>query len=95
MIATIISLNGGLLTTFLSIHNQYLVSIDSEIKLSVCLSVCLSVIHVTVTECNFLCENTHTHSFYIKKTLYVDMSTNLILKKIHNTFIETRDMNYA
>ena len=41
MIKTIISLNGGLLTTILCIHNQYLVSIDSQIKLYVCLSVCL------------------------------------------------------
>ena len=38
MIATILSLNGGLLTTILCIHNQYLVSINSQIKLSVCLS---------------------------------------------------------
>ena len=42
MIATILSLNGGLLTTILCIHNQYLVTINSQIKLSVCLSVCLS-----------------------------------------------------
>ena len=41
MIATILSLNGGLLTTILCIHNQYLVTINSQIKLSVCLSVCL------------------------------------------------------
>ena len=41
MIKTILSLNGGLLTTILCIHNQYLVSIDSQIKLYVCLSVCL------------------------------------------------------
>ena len=40
MIATILSLNGGLLTTILCIHNQYLVTINSQIKLSVCLSVC-------------------------------------------------------
>ena len=39
MIATILSLNGGLLTTILCIHNQYLVTINSQIKLSVCLSV--------------------------------------------------------
>ena len=41
MIATILSLNGGLLTRILCIHNQYLVSIHvhSHIKLSVCLSV--------------------------------------------------------
>ena len=38
MIATILSLNGGLLTTILCIHNQYLVTINSQIKLSVCLS---------------------------------------------------------
>ena len=37
MIATILSLNGGLLTTILCIHNQYLVTINSQIKLSVCL----------------------------------------------------------
>ena len=43
MIATILSLNGGLLTTILCIHNQYLVTINSQIKLSVCLSVCLSM----------------------------------------------------
>ena len=43
MIATILSLNGGLLTTILCIDNQYLVTINSQIKLSVCLSVCLSV----------------------------------------------------
>ena len=42
MIATILSLNGGLLTTILCIDNQYLVTIDSQIKLSVCLSVCLT-----------------------------------------------------
>ena len=42
MIATILSLNGGLLTTILCIHNQYLVTINSQINyLSVCLSVCL------------------------------------------------------
>ena len=41
MIATILSLNGGLLTTILCIDNQYLVTINSQIKLSVCLSVCL------------------------------------------------------
>ena len=41
MIATILSLNGGLLTTILCIHNQYLVIINSQLKLSVCLSVCL------------------------------------------------------
>ena len=41
MIATILSLNGGLLITILCIHNQYLVTINSQIKLSVCLSVCL------------------------------------------------------
>ena len=41
MIATILSLNGGLLTTILCIHNQYLVTTNSQIKLSVCLSVCL------------------------------------------------------
>ena len=40
MIATILSLNGGLLTTILCIHNQYFVTINSQIKLSVCLSVC-------------------------------------------------------
>ena len=38
MIATILSLNGGLLTTILCIDNQYLVTINSQIKLSVCLS---------------------------------------------------------
>ena len=38
MIATILRLNGGLLTTILCIHNQYLVTINSQIKLSVCLS---------------------------------------------------------
>ena len=42
MIATIFSLNGGLLTTIYCIHNHYLVYIYSQIKLSVCLSVCLS-----------------------------------------------------
>ena len=42
MIATILSLNGGLLTTILCIDNQYLVTINSQIKLSVCLSVCLT-----------------------------------------------------
>ena len=42
MITTILSLNGGLLTAILCIHNQYLVSIYSQITLSVCLSVCLS-----------------------------------------------------
>ena len=41
MIATILSLNGGLLTTILCIDNQYLVTINSQIKLSVYLSVCL------------------------------------------------------
>ena len=39
MIATILSLNGGLLTTILCLHNQYLVTINSQIKLSVCLCV--------------------------------------------------------
>ena len=38
MIAAILSLNESLLTTILCIHNQYLVSIYSQIKLSVCLS---------------------------------------------------------
>ena len=51
MIATILSLNGGLLTTILCIHNQYLVTINSQIKLSVCLSVCLSI---TVIVCESL-----------------------------------------
>ena len=46
IIATILSLNGGLLTTILCIHNQYLVTINSQIKLSVCLSVCLSAAHL-------------------------------------------------
>ena len=47
MIATILSLNGGLLTTILCIDNQYLVTINSQIKLSVCLSVCLSILTPT------------------------------------------------
>ena len=47
MIATILSLNGGLLTTILCIHNQYLVTINSQIKLSVCLSVCIMTVLYT------------------------------------------------
>ena len=48
MIATILSLNGGLLTTIICIHNQYLVSINGQIKLSVCLTVCLYTLKPTI-----------------------------------------------
>ena len=48
MIATILSLNGGLLTTILCIHNQYLVTINSQIKLSVCLSVKKKIDYMTL-----------------------------------------------
>ena len=54
MITTILSLNGGLLTTILCIHNQYLVSIDSQIKLYVCLSVywtCVLVLLLFLWQC--------------------------------------------
>ena len=48
MIATILSLNGGLLTTILCIDNQYLVTINSQIKLSVCLSVKKNIILIVL-----------------------------------------------
>ena len=47
VLATILSLHGGLLTTILCIHNQYLVTIKSQIKLSVCLSVLIKTTSVT------------------------------------------------
>ena len=62
MIATILSLNGGLLTTILCIHNQYLVTINSQIKLSVCLSVCLCTKAQSLSKTALLLSRTFKHT---------------------------------
>ena len=57
MKATIPSLNGGFLTTILCIHNQYLVSINSQITLYVCLSVCITGVNINRIDKRIGCQN--------------------------------------